>query len=171
MARPSCSSVEVFELQAQVLADHRAAGQHGDVAEHGLAAIAEAGRLDRADVEHAAELVDDQGRQRLALDVLGDDQQRLARLGDLFQERNHLAQAADLLLVEQDQGVLEMAFHLGRTVDEVGRDVALVELHSLDEFERGFARLAFLDGDHAVVADLLDGVGQQLADRRDRCWR
>ena len=53
----------------------------GDVAQHRLAAIAEAGGLHRADVEHAAELVDDQGRQGFALDVLGDDQQRLARLG------------------------------------------------------------------------------------------
>ena len=84
-----------------------AAGQDGDVAEHRLAAVAEAGGLDRADVQDAAELVDDQGRQRLALDVLGDDQQRLARLRDLLQQRDHLAEVADLLLVEQDQGVLE----------------------------------------------------------------
>ena len=40
---------EVLQLQAQVLADQRAAGQHGDVAQHRLAAIAEAGGLDRAD--------------------------------------------------------------------------------------------------------------------------
>ncbi len=51
---------EVLELQAQVLADQRAAGQHGDVAQHGLAAIAEARRLDGTDVQHAAELVDHQ---------------------------------------------------------------------------------------------------------------
>ena len=72
--------LEVLELEAQVFADHRAAGEDGHVAEHRLAAIAEAGGLDGADVEHAAELVDDQGGQRFALDVLGDDQQRLARL-------------------------------------------------------------------------------------------
>ena len=65
LARPRCSSVEVFELQAQVFADQRAAGEHGDVAQHGLAAIAEAGGLDRADVQHAAQLVDDQRGQRL----------------------------------------------------------------------------------------------------------
>ena len=41
---------EVLQLQAEVLADERAAGQHGDVAEHRLAAIAEARRLDGADV-------------------------------------------------------------------------------------------------------------------------
>ena len=50
LARPSCSSVEVLQLHAQVFADQRAAGQHGDVAEHGLAAVAEAGGLHRADV-------------------------------------------------------------------------------------------------------------------------
>ena len=106
--------LEVLQLQAQVLADHRAAGEDGHVAEHRLAAVAEPGGLDRGDVEHAAELVDDQGRQRLALDVLGDDQQRLARLGDLLQQGDHLAEAADLLLVKQDQGILEDDLHGGR---------------------------------------------------------
>ncbi len=49
----------------------------GDVAEHGLAAVAVAGGLDGGDLEDAAQLVDDQGREGLAVDVLGDDQQRL----------------------------------------------------------------------------------------------
>ena len=53
----------------------------GDVAQHRLAAIAEAGGLHRTDVEHAAELVDDQRGQGFALDVFGDDQQRLAASG------------------------------------------------------------------------------------------
>ena len=38
------------------------------------------GALTAQHVQRAAELVDDQRRQRLALDVLGDDQQRLAAL-------------------------------------------------------------------------------------------
>ena len=70
--------LDVLELDAQVLADELAAGEDGDVAQHGLAAVAEARGLDRADVQHAAQLVDHQRRQGLALDVLGDDQQRLA---------------------------------------------------------------------------------------------
>ena len=135
LALPSWAELEVLQLQAQVLADHRAAGQDGHVAEHRLAAIAEPGRLDRADVEHAAQLVDDQGRQGFALDVLGDDQERLARLGDLLEQRDHLAEAADLLLVEQDQRVLEDDLHRRRAGDEVGAQVALVELHPLDELE------------------------------------
>ncbi len=83
----------------------------GDVAEHRLAAIAEAGGLHGTDVEHAAELVDDQQRQRFAFDVLGDDQQRLAGLADLLQHRHQLAQVADLLFVDQDVGVFEHAVH------------------------------------------------------------
>ena len=84
LARPSCVEREVLELDAEVFADQRAAGEHGDVAQHRLAAIAEAGGLHGADVEHAAELVDDQGRQRFAFDVFGDDQQRLAGLARPF---------------------------------------------------------------------------------------
>ena len=109
--------------------------------------------------------------ERFAFDVFGDDQQRLARLADLLQDRHQLAEVADLLFVDQDQRVFEHAVHLGRTVDEVGRDVALVELHAFDELERGLGRLAFFDRDHAVFADLLHGVGQQVADHADRCWR
>ena len=69
------------------------------------------------------------------------------------------------------QRVFEHAFHRRRLVDEVRRQVALVELHAFDELERGLGRLAFFDGDDAVFADLFHGVGQQVADRRDRCSR
>ena len=64
-----------------------AAGEDRDVLEHGLAAVAVARGLDRRHLQRAAQLVDDQRGQRLALEVLGDDQQRLAELGHLLQER------------------------------------------------------------------------------------
>ena len=87
-ARPSRSSVDVLELEADLLGDDLAAGEDGDVLEHGLAALAEAGGLDGHRVERAADLVDDERGQGLALDVLGDDQQRLARLHDLLEHRD-----------------------------------------------------------------------------------
>jgi hypothetical protein len=40
--------LDVLELDAEVLGDRLAAGQDRDVLEHGLAAVAEARRLDRA---------------------------------------------------------------------------------------------------------------------------
>src|SRR5437868_5632183 len=83
-----------------------AAAEDGDVLEHGLAAITEARRLHGRDLEAAAQLVDDQGRQRLAFDVLGHDQQRPAGLHHGFEDRQHGLKAGELLLVEEDVGVL-----------------------------------------------------------------
>jgi hypothetical protein len=40
--------LDLLELDAEVLEDRLAAGQDGDVLQHRLAAVAEAGRLDRA---------------------------------------------------------------------------------------------------------------------------
>ena len=51
---------DVLELDAEVFADHLAAGQDRDVLEHRLAAVAEARRLDGGDLQAAAQLVDDQ---------------------------------------------------------------------------------------------------------------
>ena len=68
----------VLELEADLLGDDLAAGEDGDVLQHGLAAVAEPGGLHRDGLERAADLVDDQRGQGLALDVLGDDDQRLA---------------------------------------------------------------------------------------------
>ena len=80
---------DVLELDAEILGDHLAGGEDRDVFQHGLAAIAEARRLDGRDLQAAAQLVDDQRRQRLAFDVLGDDQQRLAALHHGFEDRQH----------------------------------------------------------------------------------
>jgi hypothetical protein len=71
--------LDVLELDAEVLGDGAAAGEDRDVLEHRLAAVAEARGLDGRGLQRAAQLVDDQRRQRLALDVLGDDEQRRPR--------------------------------------------------------------------------------------------
>jgi hypothetical protein len=51
----------------------------------GLAAIAKAGRLDGRGVQRAAQLVDDERCQRFTLDVLRNDEQRLAESRDLLE--------------------------------------------------------------------------------------
>ena len=50
--------------------------------------------------------------------------------------------------------------------DEVGREIAAIELHALDDLQRGFEGLGLFDGDDAVLADLLHRVGDMLADLR-----
>ena len=89
----------------------------------------------------------------------------LRGLHDGFEDRQHGLQVGELLLVEQDVGVFELGNHLVGVGDEVGREVAAVELHAFDDFEFGLGGLGFLDGDDAFVADLLHRFGDHLADR------
>src|SRR3954447_1359574 len=154
----------VLELEADRLGDHLAAGQDRDVGEHGLAAVTEARRLHGNRLERAADLVDDQGGERLALDVLGDDRQRLAGLHDLLQQREQVLHVRDLALVDQDVRVLEDGLHAVGVGDEVGGEVALVEAHTLGELELEAEGVALLDGDDAFLADLVHRLGDDLAD-------
>src|SRR4029078_8988263 len=71
--------LRVLELEAHLLGDHLGAREDRDVLEHALAAVADARRLDGDGLERAAQLVDDDLRERLALDVLRQHQQRAAR--------------------------------------------------------------------------------------------
>src|SRR5882762_6487667 len=154
----------VLELQPELFRNHLATGENSDVAQHLLATVAKARRLDGADFERAAELVDDERRQRLTLDVLGDDQQRLTRLCDFLEHRQEVLHRRDFLLVDEDVGVFDRAFHLFRIGDEVRREVAAVELHAVDRLQRGLEALGFLDRDHAVLADLVHRIGDLVAD-------
>ena len=88
--------LRVLELEAHLLGDDLAAGEDRDVLEHALAAVAEARGLHGDAGEGAAQLVHDERREGLALDVLGDDQQRLAGLDDLLEHRQQIADRADL---------------------------------------------------------------------------
>src|SRR6218665_1653512 len=156
--------LERVQLDAQVLGDHLAARQGGDVLEHGLAAVAEARGLHGRHVEHAADLVHHERGQGLALDVLGDDEQGLARAGDLLEDGEQVLHRGDLLLVDEDEDVVEDDLHALRIRHEVGRQVAAVELHALDHVQVGVETLGLLHRDDALLADLLHRVGDDLPD-------
>ena len=66
--------------------------------------------------------------------------------------------------MQEHVAVLQDAFHLRGVGDEVRAQVALVELHALDKLDLRIERLALLDGDHAVLAHLVHGLGDDLAD-------
>src|SRR5690606_21630416 len=155
----------LLERQAHFLADHGAAGEDRHVLEHRLAAVAEARGLHGADLDDAADGVDDQGRQRFTLDLFGDDQQRLAGLGHALEDGQQVAHVGNLLVVQQDEGIVQLGRHRLLVVDEVRRQVAAVELHALDDVELVVQARALLDGDHAFLADLLHRVGDDVADR------
>src|SRR3712207_7346940 len=52
-------------------------------------------------------------------------------------------------LHQQDEGVVEDGLHRLLVGDEVGREVALVELHALGDVEVGGEGVALLDGDRS----------------------
>ncbi len=155
---------DAFQLDAQIFRDHFALGQDGDVFQHRLATIAKARRLDRSNLQAAAQLVDDQGRQRFAFNVFRDDQERPARLNDGFQDRKDRLQVRQLLFVDQDVRIGQFDRHLFRVGDEVGRQVAAVELHTFHDVQFEVETLGLFHGDDAFLADLFHGFGDLLAD-------
>src|SRR5262249_16828661 len=67
----------VLQLDAEVFGDRLAAGQNGNILQHGLAAIAKTRRLDGRDLEAAAQLVDNKSGQCFAFDIFRDDNEGL----------------------------------------------------------------------------------------------
>ena len=116
-------------------------------------------------MQRAAQLIHDQGRERFAFHVFRDDEERTSSLRYFLEQRQHVLQARDFLLVNEDVGVIEDRFHRFRVGHEVGREVTLVELHAFDHVEAGFDRLGFFHRDGAVLADFVHGVGNNFADR------
>ena len=116
-------------------------------------------------LQDAAETVDDEGRKRFTVDILGDDQETLAGLRHAAENRDEVLGRTDLLLMDQDVAVLEHRFHRRRVGDEVGAEVPLVELHAFDEFDVGVEARALFHGDDAVLANLVHRLGDDVADR------
>ena len=154
----------VGELGAQVAHDGRGSGEGSDVLKHALATVAVARGLDGGDVQRAAQLVEDEGGQSLAVDVLSDDHERLAGTHDVLEQRHDVLNVGDLLVGHEDVGVLEVGLHALVVRGEVRRDVALVELHALDGVDVDAEGLGLLDGDDAVLANDLHGLGNLVAD-------
>jgi hypothetical protein len=73
---------------------------------------------------------------------------------------------------EQQVRIVERRLHALGVGDHVRRQVALVEAHALDEIHLHAEGLALFDGDDTVLADLVDRLGDHVADlligRRDR---
>ncbi len=153
-----------LELDTEIFTDHLAAGQDRNVLEHGLAAITEAWRLNCRHVERAEQLVDHQSGQRFAIHVFSDNQQWLAQLCYLLEQRQEVFHRADFLFVYQGQRVLERSFHALGVRHKIRTEIAAVELHTFHDFKRSFHRAGLFHSDHAVFADLIHRLGNDVAD-------
>ncbi len=157
---------DAVELATDLFRDHASASQRGDVAEHFLAAVTEARRLDREGLEAALKLIDDEGGQRFAIDILGKDDERLALAGDHLDRRQDVSNRRNLLVSDENEGILEVRLHALRAGHEVWGDISAVDLHALGELGLELKSLGLLDRDHAVLADTIHDFGDHLTDFR-----
>ena len=67
-------------------------------------------------------------------------------------------------LVDQDVGIFQGSDHFFGIGHKIGGEIAAVELHAFDHFQGGFHALGFFDGDDAFFADLVHGLGDDVAD-------
>ncbi len=126
-------------------------------------------------MESATQLVHHQGGQSFALNIFSDDQQRTSSLRHFLEHREQILEARNFLFVDEDVSIFQRCFHALGVSHEVRRKVALIELHTFNDFQRGFDGLRFFNGDGAVLADLVHSVSNDLAnglipvgrDRRD----
>ena len=66
--------------------------------------------------------------------------------------------------MDEDVGILKHGLLAVRVGDHVRAHVAAVELHAFGEIQLDPEGLALFDVDHAVLADLLDRIGDHIAD-------
>ncbi len=152
------------EAHALVFRDNGAAGEDGDILEHFLAAVAEAGSFDGADLEAAAETVDNETGEGVLIDIFSDDEEAAAALGCAFEDGKNILEVRDFLVVEKDEGVVVDALHLLGVGDEVGRDETAVELHAFYNLYVGLGAFGLLDRDDAFFLHFLHGLGDEAAD-------
>ena len=93
-------------------------------------------------LQAAAQTVDHEGGQGFALDIFSDDKERTAGVDDFLKHGQQVLHSADFLVVDENVGVVVGALHLLGVGDEVGADVAAVELHTLDDLDGGVDALA-----------------------------
>ena len=87
-----------------------------------------------------------------------------AGLDDLLEQGQDLLNIGDLLIGDEDESVLENSFHLLGVGCHVGGWVAAVKLHAFNDLAVGICGLGLLNGNNAVLRDLLHSLGDQSAD-------
>ena len=156
----------LVEVDAHLWVDDGGTGNDGQVIHESLAALAKVRGLNGSDLEHLADGVDDERLQRLALDVFRNDEGRAVGLGDLLQQRQEVRQGGDLVADEQYCGVVQHGVVGLFFRSEVRGKVALIKGNAFGDIDGGVDSLGFLDGDNAVLAHLVHGTGNHLADLR-----
>merc|ERR1719335_460218 len=148
---------------ADFLTNDHTTGELSNVLQVGLAVVSKAGCLDGGELQSSAQLVDNETRQGVRLDILSDDEQGLLLTDDSLQDGNQGLQVGNLLLDQQDVGVIQITLLCLWVRDEVGANVPTVKLHALHHFKLVLQGAAVGGGDDAIAANFFHGTGNQVA--------
>src|SRR5690606_8441063 len=154
-----------FQRHTGFFRNHGTASQDGDVFQHGFATVAETRCFNGSGFQDAADVVHNQRCQGFAFNVFCDDQQRTARFGHLFQDRQQITDVADFLVENQNIWIFQGRNLFVLVVDEVRRQVATVKLHTFNDVQLVVQRFAVFNSDHAFFAYFVHGIGNDVADR------
>ena len=97
----------VFQLDVGAFGDGLAPGEAGNVLQHSLTLIPEAGCPDGSDLQRATQFSHNQSGQRLAPNILCDYKQRLSAFRDLLNERKQVFFRTDFRFVNENAGVFK----------------------------------------------------------------
>ncbi len=125
--------------------------------------VAEAGRLDGCTLEGPADLIHHKRRQGFSLYFFRDDQERTTLFRDFFQKRQQFIEGSNLLLMDQNQRILQHAFHPFLIGCKVSGQIAPVKTHSLDDLQFGRHGFGLFHRDDAVPTDFLDSLGEEIS--------
>ena len=153
-----------FQFSAHIFGDDMAAGQNSDVFQHSLAAVTESRSFDSSAFQSAAESVHYESCQSFAFYVFCNDQQFLAAAGNLFEELEHILEHVDLLVCDQDQRIINHAFHLVRIGYHVRGKVSAVKLHAFYNLQAGAHGLGVFYSNNTVISYLFHSVCNESAD-------
>ena len=155
---------DLVKVNAELLDDCLAAGENSDVLEHALTTIAVCRSLDCADVQNAAEFVENEGGQSLAVDILSHDEQRCALLLDSLKDRQDVLDGGNLVIGHEDVRIVQLSGESLVVGCEVRGNVTLIKLHTLNGVDIDAEGLGLLNGDDAVLADNVHSVGNLATD-------
>ena len=154
-----------FQVDSQIFENRFAVRQRRNIAKDRLTTITVSRSLYRSDAQNTSHLIDNESRQRVSFNIFSDHQQRLLRLADRFEKRNHLFVIGDLLFMDQDIAVFQFDRHLILIGYEVRREEASIKLHAFNNFNCRFTSTTFFDSDHAILANLQERIRQNITDR------
>ncbi len=121
---PSCSAKvgkrSCLQLATCLLRNELATGEDGNIFKDGHAAVTEARSSQRQHVHGAPHLVNNERGKCLAFDVVRDNDHVVGHLKRLLQKRKQILYCGNLLVGDEDIGVLDDGFLAVHIRDELG---------------------------------------------------